>query len=101
MSSNTRCDDCGGFVIPGQGKWIPPGAAGRRRHKSPELCRKALERAATNAASARSQRKVIAQYLGGLKPLRPAQAQPPAAVLLSSGGGSAAGNGLETPPSAG
>jgi hypothetical protein len=51
--SNRRCDDCGQFIIPGQGKWVPPGPRGRRLHKSPELCRKAAERSRRGAELAR------------------------------------------------
>jgi len=40
---NMRCDECVGHIIPGQGKWVPPGPSGRRMHKSPTTERQAME----------------------------------------------------------
>jgi len=42
MTSNMRCEDCGKYIIPGQGKWV----GDKRLHKSPELCDKARKTSA-------------------------------------------------------
>jgi hypothetical protein len=66
MSSNQRCDDCGGYIIPGQGKWVPPGPNGRRLHKSPELCQKATERSDRARESELARRMASRKPTGGI-----------------------------------